>query len=133
MSEAVLTEMEYRRNRAAKLLFDRIMQFCRGKFMTKRLIEEVEQLVYDHRSQCKAKGIDFPRLTVFPLVEQGAVHTFNADLDEQGIQTAILNMTVQYPAVTAADLANGCRHAFPHYKAVDNLNFERPATVKLAS
>lgn len=133
MSDKVLSEMEYRKNRAARILFDRIMRYCHGQVMSKQLIQQVEQLVYDHRSECRRKGIDFPVLVVFPLIETGAVHTYPADLDEKGIQTAVLNMTVQYPNCTMRELVAGVCHAWPGFKGFGNLNYTRPKTLELSN
>lgn len=134
--QPILSEAELRRNRAAKILFDRIMRFCVGKFMDKRLLQEIEQLIYDHRAQCRNKGIDFPVLTIFPLVELGYIQTYPKDLDEKGIQTAVLNLWALFPNVPheqiIRDLANGCRYAFPHFKGFGNLDLTPPKTLNLA-
>jgi hypothetical protein len=115
---------DLRANRAASILFERVKHVVAGHVVSRSLIERIERLVRDHRVEASLAGIKFPTMVVLPLPYQGAVQLVRADLDEKGIQTIVLNLTVQYPDVTAPELAAAVHHGFPRFRS-GNLQLEK--------
>jgi hypothetical protein len=116
--------MELRANRAASILYERVRVLVSGNQINRAMVAIVEKAVSDHRIEAILAGISFPTLVVLPLPAQGAVQLVRADLDEKGIQTIVLNLTVQYPEVTAGELAAAVRHGFPDFRT-GNLQLEK--------
>lgn len=86
-----------------------------GRPMNGRTVERIEEIVKDHRTGCRLRGIDFPECAVVIMPTAGNIEIVPRDLDLKGVQTLIVNIAKKWPTVSAADLSFGIHRAFPGY------------------
>lgn len=113
---------------AAMALQKAVMSVLVGRSLNRATVQMVEQVVYDHRARCRANGIPFPEMVVLPIFTDSRqqVQLARKDLDESALQTYILNLTVIYPEINAAQIAFAVKYAWPDRK-LGNLNLTSKA------
>lgn len=104
-----------------------------GRNVTLPEVRRLMEMVDHHRSNWRARGVDFPRLTLFVVPRLGYLKLVAADLDMKAVQTHVLNATVEQPEVTPQELAEAVNSAWPHLRGRSLVDHEsRPKSVRLS-
>lgn len=86
---------------------------------------ELGQLIYDWRVRWRQRGVDAPQMVPLVMHRHDApgvtVDLVRADLEPAAVRRWVLEATRSRPGVTAVDLANAVRNAFPHLKNLDDV------------
>ena len=91
--------------------------------LTKPFIDQLYDVVKDHRSECRAKGVDFPVMVAFLIPRLGVVDFVRADLDMPSIKLKLVNFIRQYrPPASMEEIVAGFRACFPDVKLDDLLS-----------
>jgi hypothetical protein len=97
----------------------KINQFL-GRPMNGRTLQVVDEILVDHRTRCRLRGLDFPEVVAVIMPTAGNIDVVRRDLDRSGIEILIVNLARKYPSVSRDDLAFGINRAFPGYaKMID--------------
>lgn len=111
------TDSDGRINAAATLLLRQVGVVVEGRAVTKQLVHDVEQLIYDHRVKVKQRlGVDFPELVVVALPLTRRLEICRRDLDTSAIDEQVRVIARKYPGITAEEIAGAIRRAWPHHR-----------------
>ena len=91
------------------------------KPLTTGLLGELYQIITDHRSECKRKGIEFPVLVALVVPRLGIVEFIRADLEIPSIRQKIVNFVREHPGVDMKEIVAAFRMAYPDLRPGDIL------------
>lgn len=104
----------------AATMYQKVVEFCKGKPLTAHTVRAIEQIIYDSRLRAKIHGVQLPDLVVLPLrnrAGESAVEMTRRDLEDSGIETVMVNIYRKYQGqFEAIDLARAINYGYPHYK-----------------
>ena len=91
------------------------------KVLDKGLVHELFEVVQNHRSEYRNKGVDFPVLVGVIVPRFGIVDFKRADLDIASIRIAIVNFVRANPKAKMEEVVLAFRTAYPELKPDDGL------------
>lgn len=119
----VKTEEERRQAYWTARLSKMILRKVAHKPLSSQLHHDVQCMVEDFRIVFNQRtGAIYPKMVVCFIPEVGAIEIVREDMTMQDFQTWIVNCTVKYPRVRAADIARALARHFPQYRP-DRLEF----------
>lgn len=93
--------------------------------ISRALVDEFLSVEPSFRRHVRAQGIDFPQMTLLLLPRFGAAKLFRRDLEGPGIQRVVINLTVEFPTITAREIAEAVAAAWPEYARKVNAEARR--------
>lgn len=104
---------------AALTLTDRLHHLTVGRKITKALLRDIGNAIYDHRVCTRQNGVDFPKLVIMCVPRLNFIHLARADADLAAIRVHVINFARLHPQCTQVDLATAVMTAWPHIKPGD--------------
>jgi hypothetical protein len=101
---------------AAGVLFENISRLATGMAMEPATIAAIADWIAIHRADCKRMGIDFPEMVVVAFPRLGAIEICRRDWTVPDVETFILDCVSKYPTISAAEIAEAIKKAWPGYK-----------------
>lgn len=114
-------DVDPRLERMVQTLGKKLEQY-KGVFVSDHVTREIDQLVKDHRTSWRLRGVNCPPLVAVIFPEEGYVHVLRADLDTKGVQAAVLGFKKMFPLMSTEELAQAMHRAFPDYARKLHLN-----------
>lgn len=96
--------------------------------LTQPFLEKLFGIVKDHRSQCRARGVDFPVLVALVVPRLGIVEFVRADLDIVSLRIKIVNFTRMNPDATMIEIVQALTRAYPDLRPDDILSGHESGT-----
>ena len=109
----ITDENDPRMQKAVADIQERMRRLCVGRAISEEMLSKVRQLIYDHRTSWRHRGVDFPRMVVLTVPRLGAIDLVRADLDLPGIRIVLMNFLTLHPGVTKMELYIAAKAAFP--------------------
>jgi hypothetical protein len=87
--------------------------------MSNGLLHDLRQIVKDHRSQCRLRGVKFPEMVVIPVEVDGGHHleVVRRDMEPTSLRIWLYNLTQRYPSITRDSMLAALRFGFPEQLA----------------
>jgi hypothetical protein len=91
--------------------------------LTSGFLHDLFEVIKDHRTQCRQKGIDFPVLVAVVVPRLGIVEFKRADLDIASIRIQIVNFVREHgpKGITMEEIVTAFRMAYPDLRPGDVL------------
>ncbi len=113
-----MTEDEFKQaalNHAAGVLHAEICRLVEGMPFDRSTAQKVTEWIDIHRADCRRMGIDFPEMVVVGIVRLRAFEIVRKDKEAGDIEAWIVETVQKYPSITAQEIADMIRVAWPDY------------------
>lgn len=89
---------------------------------TEDTLRQIEEMVVEHRRDCRRGGVDWPELVVICLPRCNVLTIRHKDLDLTEIEKLVVHLArTAKPEPTAEELAFAIKRAYPHVKRLGGL------------
>lgn len=88
----------------------------RGCQVDNQTMVDLNNTIAEHRARWRIKGVDFPVLAALIVPRLHIISLVRADLDQKAIESRIVQFVKENPQVTARDVAQAVKWAFPDYR-----------------
>lgn len=105
--------------KALKSFAQRVHYAVEGEKVTKPLIDKLTTVIREHRSEWRARGVDFPQMVILCIPRLGTLDFARADLDLPSIKTKIVNLVRSTPGASMEEIVNAFKAAYPDLKPGD--------------
>lgn len=96
--------------------------------LTKLFLDHLFEVVKNHRTECRQKGIDFPVMVALVVPRLGVVEFVRADLDIESLRVKIINFVRMHPDASMLEVAQAFSGAYPGLKPDDVLSGHQSGT-----